>query len=275
MTPISTAIAATPTSTITDRRAALRVDRRIVSLFDAVTRLLLPRGCAGCDAPDAVLCAHCRSAFLDTQRRSLAQTSMRAGYACGRYDGVVRHAILQWKDHGDEECTGSFALLLEGLVVRTGMLDAWRAHDILIVPVPSSARSIRQRGRWHMLALAKRLAALLRQRGVRAVVAPVLYMERRVDKAVQSLDPAERAERAKGALRCRDVADARGPRAAGAVGRAGTVDRAGEGYAVVLDDIVTTGATMRRCIHLLQGQGLTVLTSLALAYTVLRPAHEE
>lgn len=251
--PLESIIKATGTMTV--GRTASWTGCASPSLFGSGQRLLLPRGCAGCDEPDAVLCMRCRNAFLDSQRRALPQSSMRFGYACGRYDGVVRQAILRWKDHGDEECTALFALLLEHLAACIGLLQAWTACGILIVPVPSSARSIRQRGRWHMLGLAKKLVALLRRRGMDASVAPVLYMERRAHKAVQSLDPSERAERARDALRCRDVGTRRG---------AYDIRRR---RVVVLDDIVTTGSTMRRCVHLLRARGFTVLTSLALAYT--------
>lgn len=67
-----------------------------------VVNLLFPRGCAGCDKPDEVLCEACRALFSQPTAQSFDGVAMQRWFACGWYRGTVRRAVLAWKDHGDE-----------------------------------------------------------------------------------------------------------------------------------------------------------------------------
>lgn len=215
--------------------------------------LLLPRGCAGCDAPDEVVCTGCRNGFLRPVQRDLPETLTASGHACGTYRGEVRHAILRWKDHGDEECTPIFAQLLFQLMLFADLPRYCRKPGVLIVPAPSSPQSVRHRGRWHMLPLARHLAALLRAEGVEARPSAMLSMRGPVDKAVRTTDAAQRMSRTKDRIRCRQPY------------------RAAGWPVILLDDIVTTGATVRQCVHAVHDQGIDVIAALSLAHTAQRP----
>lgn len=59
--------------------------------------LLFPRGCAGCDAPDEVLCSRCESKFHHCIPFRLHPGTLHLGFACALYRGVAREAILNWK----------------------------------------------------------------------------------------------------------------------------------------------------------------------------------
>ena len=48
----------------------------------AIRDVVLPRGCAGCDAPDAVVCGECRELLDRTVAFDMPGTSMGLGYAC-------------------------------------------------------------------------------------------------------------------------------------------------------------------------------------------------
>lgn len=128
--------------------------------------LLFPRGCAGCDAPDEVLCSRCESKFHHCIPFRLHPGTLHLGFACALYRGVAREAILNWKDHGDEECDGAFVTALNRLFDdllafcrQSGeqFPQAAVPNDILIVPAPSSASSLRRRGRSQLAPLAKAL----------------------------------------------------------------------------------------------------------------------
>lgn len=253
----------------------------MTTLWAAMRDVALPRGCAGCDAPDAVLCPECRALFAGAVAFPAPRTAMGEGFACAPYRGAVRRAVLGWKDHGDEECDGVFAELLGALAVgvldrhavsatgagpyasaagRVGDPVARRAAErgprsdrgrspLLVVPAPSSASSMRRRGRWHMRTLARAVARRLRDYGTPAVMAPALRSVHVRGRSVETATAAERAARVGGrvavrpgmALRGRDV--------------------------VVVDDIVTTGATVRQCCAALRRAGARVVTCLALART--------
>lgn len=208
--------------------------------------LILPRGCAGCDAPDEVLCDACLRAFADETHRPMPGTIRGESYACASYRGVTRRAILAWKDHGDEECDEIFARLLSGLAIRTGFLDT--VMTTLLVPAPSSRRSMRQRGRWHMRSLTVRVCRILSRQGYSVAVAPVLRTVHHVrSKSVEAGGIAQRNSRIVGNIMAVDGASCRGR------------------SVIVLDDIVTTGATMRQCIGVLRQCGAQVVTTLSLA----------
>ena len=133
-----------------------------------VVNLLFPRGCAGCDKPDEVLCEACRALFSQPTAQSFDGVAMQRWFACGWYRGTVRKAVLAWKDHGDEECDRAFADAICALAKASGVIDFVRdrhgsCHDVVVVPAPSSPASIRRRGRKHMMPIAKHLAGFLRE----------------------------------------------------------------------------------------------------------------
>lgn len=225
------------------RAAAAAAQFAACGMLDA----LLPRGCAGCDRPDAVLCSECQGLFSCILRRELRGSVMGCSYDCGAYQGVVRQAILVWKDHGDEQCTEPFARMLAELTVFALGGTLAYGRKILIVPAPSSVRSVRRRGRWHMLQLARQLARLLRGNGINAQAAPVLTMHAVAGKSVEMLGSSQRASRIGGHVTVRRSRDINGA------------------LAIVIDDIITTGSTMRQCVGALRAGGATVLTALALA----------
>lgn len=81
--------------------------RMLTEVVGSLRDVLLPRGCAGCDMPDAVLCDDCRASgggFM-VVRYAWATVSGRA-IGLRRISRPLRRAILRWKDHGDEECDG-------------------------------------------------------------------------------------------------------------------------------------------------------------------------
>ncbi|WP_125963051.1 ComF family protein [Bifidobacterium dolichotidis] len=253
--------------------------------------LLLPRACAGCAAPDEVLCDHCST--LLHQPQAIAMPLQRFGYAlsCGLYQAHIRQAILQWKDHSDEECDRPFAQALIDAAAYI-QLDkcineycaAQGINKILIVPAPSSAASLHERGRVHLKPLAHALAQALAQPLLQQLSEPLpqqltqqfpqqspqahknaeqvpvevcmaLSMHRQRIKAVQTQSASSRSERVQHSIRMNERQLARGVEAHAAVA------------AILLDDIVTTGATMRQCTRVLAHHGIDVLTGLCLAYT--------
>ncbi|RFU21893.1 ComF family protein [Geodermatophilus marinus] len=196
-------------------------------LAAALADLLLPRVCAGCGVPGAVLCRPCASSLAVPH---LAQPRrFPAGFpptvAAGRYAGPVRPAVNAFKEHGRAELARPLgaALALAVAAVRSGLDDP--GAPVLLVPVPSSAAALRARGRDHVRELAARAATELRAAGVPASVARLL---RRVGRARDSagLTAAERRANLAGTLRLRP--GALPPGAA----------------LVVVDDVVTSGATL-------------------------------
>jgi predicted amidophosphoribosyltransferase len=116
-----------------------------------------------------------------------------------------------------------------------------------MVPVPSRRAAAGRRGGQHVELLARRAAAALAGAGVAAAVAPALRMGAGVRDSVGLVAAARRANLAGRVL----------ARRAG-LPPAGT-------SVVLLDDVVTTGATVAACAATLLRTGVTVSAIVALA----------
>lgn len=185
-------------------------------MLRSLGELALPRRCAGCRAPGEWLCAACRDAC---EPETVALTRGLRGRAAGTFAGPLREAIHAFKYRGEHALAAELGSLVASLVARdqaTGtLLDA-------VVPAPLHVTRLRERGYDHTLLLA---GAVARSCGL--PLAPALRRFRATRPQVE-LDRAARAENARGAF-------------AGVAGSLGGLRIA------LVDDVTTTGATLRAC----------------------------
>lgn len=225
------------------------------ALFREICDVVIPRGCAGCDRPDETLCDECRLRFSQCLVRSMPGID-RGVFSAGRYGAETRRAILRWKDHGDEEVTADMCDIICRCVRDSGL--ASRLHvggngpgRIVVVPVPSTPASLHRRGRRHVLPLAKAIRTMLRNGGVAADVDQILSIAGRLGKSVQQSGVAGRLGRLEGHIRvCGRPPD--------------------DGEVVLVDDIITTGSTMRQCVRALREHGIPVVAAYTLASVTRR-----
>jgi predicted amidophosphoribosyltransferase len=219
--------------------------------------LVVPVECAGCGTPDAALCEACRS-LLDVPAVLVAAAVPVPVHACARYEGAVSSAVVAWKDRGRLDLTRPLAAALTTAVsaaLDAGVPGPPRA-PVVLVPVPSSPRAVRERGADVTALLAARVARDLRRGGRRVRVVRALRQRRGVrDQA--GLGAAGRAANLAGALAVRPRVLARLP--PGAV-------------VVVVDDVVTTGASAAEACRTLGSAGFDVTGTAAVAWTPLRHA---
>lgn len=209
--------------------------------------LLLPRGCAGCDKPDAVLCDECRALFAHSHVRELDDGPSGRVWAAAAYQGRARHAVLAWKDHDDTELDTVFARCMTALLRESALPSLCAARTVMVIPAPSSAASIRRRGRKHILPLARAVAAELRRQGCNARACEALASNTSAQRSVQQISSAHCARRIGGHIRVKDGVIP--PRTA----------------VILVDDIITTGSTLRQCARTLHEVRATVLGALVLA----------
>lgn len=211
----------------------------------ALLDLLVPSACAGCHEPGPALCPGCSSLLGDP-------VEIRRGpppsYALGRYAGPLRSALLAYKERGHRELAQPF-----GRAVAAGLLSLGRPRLWCLVPAPSRAAQARRRGGDHVARLGAVAARELARAGVPATVAPALTLSRGARDSV-GLDAAERLANLAGRVRVR---------------RSGLPPAGTE--VVLLDDVLTTGATATECVSALRTAGLEPVAVVVLAAPV-RPS---
>jgi predicted amidophosphoribosyltransferase len=92
------------------------------ALLDALA-VLLPVDCAGCGAADRSLCPVCVPALQPHPQWRVLADGTRVVSAL-EYDGVVRRAILQFKEHGRTDVARALAGPLAGVLGECGAAAA-------------------------------------------------------------------------------------------------------------------------------------------------------
>jgi ComF family protein len=223
------------------------VRRALGAVADRALDLALPASCAGCGQEGDALCRECRPA-LDV--RLAADPGVPIGLPadlpapllqlewCAPFTGVTRRALHALKYDGERR----LAPLLGAAVARR-WARAGAAGEAL-VPVPASPDRVRERGYDQ--------AALIATEAGRRLGLPVLQvLERaRATTAQFDLDRAARATNLVEAFR---------------VGEGAARLTIGGRWLVLVDDVVTTGATLAACASALKDAGALAVSAVAVA----------
>lgn len=204
-----------------------------MTLRDALA-YLFPVPCAGCGVEGRLLCATCASA-LHVELATRAVPDVGAVASALRYDGVPRRAVLALKEQGATGVAGALAVPFAASV--TAALAT--APDAVVAPVPGSRRARRRRGYEPVRVLAGRA-------GIR--LAPLLTARPRAEQ--KGLDVTQRARNLDGVFAL--ARPVRGLRV------------------VLLDDVLTTGATLGAVAATLRAGGAEVVGAAVLADTPRR-----
>ncbi len=250
------------------QQAAIRAGAR--HLARRALDLLLPPQCLACDAEVAEpgrLCPRCFSQidlitdplcatcgvpfeFVGAPGRICAACAadpppFTRARAAARYDDRIRDAVLGFK-HGDR---ADRAVGLARLVARAG--QAWLAQADIVTGVPLHRRRLLHR-RYNQATLVANLLA--RDAGVDAV--PDLMLRTRATRSQGGLSGSARRRNLRGAFAVNPVYRAR---VSGA-------------HVVLVDDVITTGATISECARVLRRAGAAEITVLGIA-RVVRTGH--
>jgi predicted amidophosphoribosyltransferase len=175
-------------------------------------------------------------------------------FAVAAYDGPVRAALIAHKEHGRLSLArplGQALARAAEAAIRAG--PAGRASEVLLVPVATARSAVRRRGHDPTGRLAAVAADALWREGRPVRHVPALRQRRRIaDQA--GLSSAERAANLYGALQVRPAAAAQ---LAGA-------------RVILLDDVVTTGATLVEAARALRAAGAHVSAAAVVAATQRR-----
>lgn len=217
-----------------------------MGVLAAALDLVLPRRCAGCGSPGVPVCAACAVPLggpAAIRLPSPVPPGLPPPWSAAPYAGVVRRLIVAHKERGLAELARPLgAALARAALAAAGSPGA----PILLVPVPSSRASVRRRGEDPTLRIAQMAAREATCHGAATSCLQVLRHRRRVaDQA--GLTAAARAVNLAGALRA--TRDLRGFRV------------------IVVDDVITTGATLAEATRALIAAGAEVSAAAVVAAT--------
>lgn len=215
--------------------------------------LLLPRRCAGCGVAGTGWCDECAAEIggLRRVRRPLLDTGPPV-YALGRYRAAARRAVLAYKEGGRRDLVVPLGeRIADGLrvlaVEHGGAITTGRTCHL--VPAPSRRSAARRRGGSHMARIGAHAAGVRSGAGSDTRSADCLALRRGVRDSV-GLNPGERLRNLAGHLVLR-TDEILPPRS----------------LVVVIDDVLTTGATAAGCVRLLDEAGHHVAAVLVLTAT--------
>ena len=212
----------------------------LTAVGTALLDVVYPRRCAGCGTRGTWLCERCEAALacfttplcrccgipevLDVCRCDDLPASIERVRSIGPYDGWLRGAVVQVKYHGEWARVAQLALLLGRASEDVLPADA-------LVPVPLHPSRQKQRGFNQTEKLAHALSS--------EIALPVDLALTRTRKTTPQvrLDAVGRQGNVEGAFALAPGADVRGKRL------------------VLVDDVITTGATLGACAQLLMAAG--------------------
>ncbi len=196
-----------------------------------VAALLLPVTCAGCGAEGPALCDRCRAALRPAPLSRILPGGLRVTSGLP-FDGVPAAVLRACKQDGRTGLAGPLAAALAAAAAGV-------EPPVRFVPVPTSRPAFRRRG-YRPVELLMRRAGLPVTRMLRPV---------RATRDQRALGREERAGNVGGSLRSRPAAGTR---------------------VVLVDDVVTTGATLLEARRALLHAGAEVLLAVTVAATPRR-----
>ena len=208
--------------------------------------ILFPPCCPACGrsiARDEIFCPSCLKDYFPASSADREWKQLPSGvnlYAAARYKGSMREAIHRFKFSGH---AGSAAILAP-LLVQALRENGVKPEEIqLLVPVPSRPKKVRARGYNQSALLAREVSRL-----TDIPFSETALLKTRDTRAQHDLNAEERQTNLSGSFRAEKAAVS---------GK----------HILLVDDILTTGATARECIGALKDAGASSVDILVLAVT--------
>jgi ComF family protein len=213
----------------------------LATIFRDTLQFFLPRECAGCGAEGSDVCGYC-VAHLSGLAHRVSLSFTRALFskpviAVTGYTPLARAVVTSFKDRGRHGLAEPLSSL---------MAQAWSLTDLhhlptLLVPIPSARGGRMRRGYEPTAVLAQQLARRL------PAARGASVLERRVSDGFVQRKTLRRRQRLATPPRFVSRCDLRNE------------------PVVIIDDVVTTGASLESAAHALQDAGANILGALVVA----------
>lgn len=232
------------------RTWAISASRSMGVALSEVVALGAPSACAACARPGPAVCSGCATAFMGRPRPhqpSPVPADWLPAYVVADYAGTAREVITSWKERGRRDLSWHLAQPLATAI--QGALAVHPAARVTIVPIPASRAARRRRGEDAWDRVVRQACDILVSSAPAS--GPTVRQGRclqpvRSTRDQAGLSASERIGNLSGALVCPDPPD---------------------GLVVVVDDIVTTGATLSEAARALRAAGVGNPVAAAIAAT--------
>ena len=187
-----------------------------------IAQLLFPTRCLGCHKLSPVICPDCSVQWKKS--KFVTRYSSLTVHSTVMYTPVAAKIIMAAKENG---ASSADKLLVDAIMWQIRKQE-FNLNSIRLVPIPSSKRSIRNRGRSFIIDIVQQIS---RQTGI-----PVLDCLDLTGKTIDQsrLNRQQRLQNMKGAISMKAVA---------------------RGELLLIDDVITTGATLKEAARALNSQG--------------------
>lgn len=229
--------------------------------MEAALELISPTRCAGCERPGELICSACENTMqiIDPARSCLhcgapfgamvctecagAKTDLDRCLAAAVFDGPVGRIVRAYKDGGERRLAAEIARIMLAAAVRAQREAPGRYGGLLVradavVFVPATASAFRRRGFDHMELIARHLSG-------RSDIPLLDALVKHGSSDQRELGRADRLAEALGAYEV--VLPVRDKRI------------------LLIDDVITTGATMSAAASALKAAGASRVDGLAFA----------
>jgi ComF family protein len=211
----------------------------VLQLGTAFTDVVLGVRCVGCGHPGRLCCPVCRSE-LEAVPMSVTTAAAVPTTAVADYAGVARSALSAYKEHGvralDRPLGAALGRAIDAAFAAMTASAPGTLDLPVVVPVPASRAALRRRG----FAPVEQLARVaVRQCGLTRLTVVPAVRYRRLVRDQAGLSASERHRNVAGAFTV----------------KASRVRQVRGRPVIVVDDVITTGATIAELIKVLRGVG--------------------
>lgn len=233
--------------------------KKALKYFEAFLEIVCPLFCAICYTPYETICTECINLLSDEisplifRHKNLNINTLSSG----KYDGVWRKSILQFKDHHRQDLLAIIEASIRLTVHKK--LEFFKADDnnsnrqkLLFIPVPSSHKSIKKRGFNQACTISQILVKTFNDLGFNAEICDILKQNGSVKQVEQTAF--SRLDAKAGLIKVKpnqlmkfDFNNSK---------------------IILVDDIITTGACLNECLRVLTKHQIIVDKNFVLANAV-------
>ena len=219
----------------------------IAQLRLGFTTLLFPPSCIACNEKKKYTCFECEQQWSSPPMMLASHPLML--HSVMRYDSHTSRIVLAAKEDGNTAARNLMALAIASAI---GECATKRSLEITLVPIPSSRKNIRRRGEKFLIPILKKAIVVLHQTNPDTSfrISELLIQNPRV-KEQSGLSLRERISNMSSALRI----DER------------VLRNWHEKPVILVDDVITSGSSMRSAAKVLREMNLTVVAGVSACAT--------